>query len=201
MASHESDLDKLTSMLSQCLGRLDAEAFKLQENDGQSDFDTGDRLDDETARLQELVDSLLVVEMGEDQADLNAIVARATADCLQEIAVPIVLRQSLTASQTIASASSSLVTVAVRRALGLAADRLAAGDELIVTTRVENEGLLFEIESRGSLPDTHATERAETLREFVDELGGICRVRCNEQDLFVVLELPQVMATDRSESQ
>lgn len=44
----------------------------MQENEEHIDFDTGDRLCDETACLQELVDSLLVVDMGEDQSGLDA---------------------------------------------------------------------------------------------------------------------------------
>ena len=59
---------------------------------------------------------------------------------------------------------------------------------------------MFEVESLGSHPDYHAAERAQTLCDFVAEFGGSCNVRSEGFDLYMVIELPQVMATDRSES-
>lgn len=200
MASNDSDLDKLNSLLSQCLGRIDEEAYRLQQTGDEVDFETGDRLEDETATLQDLVDSLLVVDLGSDETDVNQVVSRMVESCLQDLAVPIVVRQTLTSESARVMAPSALVTVAVQRALVLAIAPLGPGDELRLTTRVESGSVVFEIESLGSHPDDYATERSETLREFVEEFGGTCMVRCDRQDLYLVLELPQVMATDRSES-
>ena len=200
MASNDSDLDKLTSLLSQCLGRIDEEAYRLQMSGDDVDFDTADRIEDETATLQELVDSLLVVDMGSDETDVNRVVSRIAEACLQEIVVPVVLRTNLTRESSLVAAPSALVTVAVQRAMVLAISPLGPGDELRLTTRIEGGSVVFEVESLGSHPDDHAAERAQTLCDFVAEFGGSCNVRSEGFDLYMVIELPQVMATNRSES-
>lgn len=198
MASND-DLDKLTSLLGQCLGRIDEEAFRMQEKGEEVDFDTADRLEAETGTLQELVESMLVVEMDSDETDVNQVVARVAESCLQEVAVPIVMRQMLTTESAMVAAPAALVNVALQRALVLAVTPLGPGDELRLSTRVDSGSVLVEIESLGSQPDGNASDRSETLREFVEELGGTYQMRQNGQDLFLMIELPQVMATDRSE--
>jgi hypothetical protein len=200
MASNDSDLDKLTLLMGQCLGRIDEEAFRLQEKGEDVDFDTANRLNDETGMLHELVESMLDVEMNSDETNVNQIVAHVAQSCLQELTAPIVLRQTLTAESSLVVAPAALVNVAVQRAIALAVKPLGPGDELRLTTRLDCGSVLFEIESLGSHPDSNAADRVETLREFVEELGGTCQMRQNAEDLFLVLELPQVMATDRSES-
>jgi hypothetical protein len=200
MTSKDSDLGKLTSLMGQCLGRIDEEAFRLQEKGEDVDFDTADRLEDETGMLHELVESMLDVEMNSDETNVNQIVARVAESCLQELTVPIVLRQTLTAESSMVVAPVAMVNVAVQRAMALAVKPLGPGDELRLTTRLDCGSVLFEIESLGSHPDSNAGDRVETLREFVEELGGTCQMRQDAEDLFLVLELPQVMATDRSES-
>jgi hypothetical protein len=200
MTSKDSDLGKLTSLMGQCLGRIDEEAFRLQEKGEDVDFDTADRLEDETGILHELVESMLDVEMNSDETNVNQIVARVAESCLQELTVPIVLRQTLTAESSMVVAPAAMVNVAVQRAMALAVKPLGPGDELRLTTRLDCGSVLFEIESLGSHPDSNAGDRVETLREFVEELGGTCQMRQDAEDLFLVLELPQVMATDRSES-
>lgn len=199
MASNNSDLDRLTSLLGQCLGRIEEEAGELQKNGEDVGFDTADRLEDETGALQELIESMLVVEMDSDETDFNQVVAKVAETFLQELAVPIVLRQILTSESAQVAVPAELVNVAVQRAMALAVAPLGPGDELRLCTRVASGSVLFEIESLGSHPEDNAGDRAETLREFVEDLGGACQVRREAQDLFLVLELPQVMATDRSE--
>ncbi|MGK0303094.1 MAG: hypothetical protein ACI89X_003981 [Planctomycetota bacterium] len=200
MASNDRDLNKLNSLLSQCLGRINEEAFRMQEKGEDVDFDTGDRLEDETGTLQELIESMLVVELDQDETNINQVVTRVAEACLQEVAVPIVLRQTLTTESSLVVAPAALVNVAVQRAMVLAVTPLGPGDELRLTTRVDSGSVLFEIESLGSHSDDNAGDHAETLREFVKELGGTFQLRRKARDLFLVLELPQVMATDRSES-
>ena len=200
MTSKDSDLGKLTSLMGQCLGRIDEEAFRLQERGEDVDFDTADRLEGETGMLHELVESMLDVEMNSDETNVNQIVARIAESCLQELTVPIVLRQTLTTESTLVVAPAAMVNVAVQRAMALAVKPLGPGDELRLTTRLDCGSVLFEIESLGSHPDSNAGDRVETLREFVEELGGTCQMRQDAEDLFLVLELPQVIATDRSES-
>ena len=199
MASSDPEIDKLTKLLSQCLGRIDEEAYSVLQNGQDVDFDTGDRLESETSTLQELMDSMVAVEVQSDQTDLNHVVSRTAASCLQDIAVPIVFRQTLTRECALVAASANLTTVVVQRAMVLAVAPLSPGDELRLTTRVENGRVLLEIESFGSHHDGNANERSQTLRQFVEELGGSSQVRCEANCLFLVVELPQVIATDRTE--
>lgn len=199
MASSDPDVDQLTKLLSQCLGRIDAEANSVLQNGEDVDFDTDNRLEGETNTFQELMDSMLAVEVESDETDLNNVVSRIAAACLQDIAVPIVFRQTLTSKSSIVPAPADLVTVVVQRAMVLTIAPLAPGDELHLTTRVENGWVLLEIESFGNHRDGNANERTQTLRQFVEELGGSCQVRCEADCLFLVIQLPQVIATDRSE--
>src|SRR5690606_4059015 len=156
----------------QCLGRIDEEAYRLQQHGEDVDFDSAERLEDETATLQDLVDSLLVVDLGADETDVNSVVARIAESCLQELAVPIILRQTLTNESSLVRAPAAIATVAVQRAMVLAMSPLGPGDELRLTTRVENSSVVFELESLGSHVDVHASERTETLREFLEDFGG-----------------------------
>jgi len=198
MASRDSDLDRLSSLLGQCLGRIDEEAYRLQRDE--TDFDQAERLEDQTAELQGLIDSLLVVDMGADEVELNDVVSRVAESFLQQLNVPIVLRQSLTTESTLVAAEASLVNVAVQRAMVLAVEPLGPGDELALTTRIESGSVVFEIESHGSQSECSLDERGETLRDFLQGFGGNCQLRTENLDHFMVIELPQVMATDRSES-
>ncbi|MFN3243109.1 MAG: hypothetical protein ACE37K_16535 [Planctomycetota bacterium] len=200
MAHDDPDLEKLTAMLQQCLGRIDEEAYRLQDAAADTfDFGEVDRLDEVTADLQQLIDSLLVVDMGDDEADVNQVVERVADACLQRIEVPIVQRLELCPEAARVAVPTALVTVAVQRAMDLATDPLGPGDEIHLITRVEHDAVVFEVESHGSHPIEAADERAETLRDFVAGFGGGCTVRSEREDLFLVLELPQVMATDRSD--
>ena len=199
MARDDLDLDKLTTLLQQCLARIDEEAYRLQEDGEDSDYERGDRLEDEAATLQELIDSLLVVDLGRDEAVLNDVVTRVTDSCLQEFDVPIVLRTDLCVEASDVAAPASLVAVAVQRAVVLGMAPLQPGDELNLTTRVEHDAAVFEVESLGSQPDRTDAERAETLREFVESLGGQCAARSDGNNLYLVLELPRVMATESSD--
>lgn len=200
MAHDDPELEKLTLMLQQCLGRIDEEAYRLQENGGETvDFGEVERLEDATTDLQQLIDSLLVADSGDEEADVNQVVEHVANASLQRLEVPVVQRLNLCPAATRVAAPSSLVTVAIQRAMDLAVAPLGPGDELNLTTRVEHDAVVFEVESLGSHPIDAATERSETLREFVESFGGGCTVRTEREELFLVLELPQVMATDPSD--
>ena len=199
MAYRDQDLDKLSALLGKCLGRIDEEAYRLQQEGEDVDFDIAERLEEHASELQNLVDSLLVVDMGSDETDVNAVVQKVAESCLQEISVPILLRQSLTSEPTIVPVQAGLVTVAVQRAMILAVEPLGPGDELCLTTRIEGGSVLFEIESHSQESGSLTKERSETLREFLDDFGGSFHMRSEPQDHYMVIELPQVTATDRSE--
>lgn len=200
MASRDQDLDKLSSLLGQCLGRIDEEAYRLQQDGEDADFGTADRFEEHTAELQNLIDSLLVVGMDSGKTDVNAVVKQVAESCLQEINVPILLRQALTSESTSVAAQASLVTVAMQRAMVLAVEPLRPGDELCLTTRIDSGSVVFEIESHCQEPGASMGERGETLREFLRGFGGTFNMRSERQDYYMVIELPQVATTDRSES-
>ena len=203
MTPRDPDLDELTSLLGECLGRIDEQAYRLQEHgeDG-SDYGTADLLEDAAANLQELVDALLVVDCSDDRVDVNQLVERTADAAVEGLSIPILFRRNLVDAPVEVTAPASYLKMAVQRAFTLATGSLAAGGELLVTTRVEGGAALVEIECLGTDDDLgHDTAvRAETLRAFVGDLGGRCDVRTNNDQLLLVLELPKVMATDRSES-
>ena len=82
----------------------------------------------------------------------------------------------------------------MQRALGLAVSPLEPGGQLKLGTRVEQGAVVVEIESLGCDLDDHLPARAETLCDFLDNLGGNCTVHREQDDLYIVLELPQVLA-------
>ncbi len=200
MKKRDPDLDRLEHLLEQCLGRIDAEAYRIQDlPDGDDGYETADAVEQETAMLQDLVDHMLVVDDQASQAALNPIVERATQACVTELGVPIVVRQRLDPDLPPVAVSPNELTHAVRRALVLAVEDLDAGGELIVTTRRDDDVAVFEIESRGLSAEAgpFRGERAETLGDFVGTFDGRCRVATDDHHgLLLVLELPMALATD-----
>jgi hypothetical protein len=178
MTSHEPDLDHLTSLLGRCLGRIDEQAYRIQQDgDETTDFGAADVLEEEAATLQELIGTMLVAAGEEREANVNSTLERAVQAFLNEIDVPILVRQRLAADLPRIACAPGELAFAVQRALVLTADTLAPGAELIVT--------------RGAEAPDGITSRAETLREFATHLGGACHVQAGERDgLLVALELP-----------
>ncbi len=195
--TREPNLDDLTTLLGQCLGRIDERAYRLQQNDDADDLDAPDVLEQEAATLQELVSSLIERNEAPQPCDLNRIVHRAITSCLAELGTPIVVRQHLADNLPLIACQAGQLAFATQRALMIAVGRLDAGGELLVTTRAEEDSVLLEIESRGGLGDHHLQERAETLCDFVASFGGNCRMARDERNnLLVVIELLQVSAFD-----
>ena len=200
MAHDDSELEQLSYRLMRCLGRIDEEAFRLQTHDGEHfDFGEVERITYATDELVEAVDSLLVVAPVEAPTDVNAIVTGVTAECLDNLNVPVVQRHTLCDHGSEVSAPASMVRVAVRRAMSLAASSLVAGSELSVSTRNTQGAVLVEISALGCRLDDGLEDRVETLRAFLSDFGGGCTVFCEQDDLYLVLELPQVMVTDQGD--
>lgn len=191
------DLDHLTNLLTQCLGRIEEHAFRLQaDDDDPADVLVADAIEDEASLLQELVGSLLVTAVDE-HADLNATVERALRSCIGELGVPIVLRQRLAPHLPRIACSPADLAYAVQRALALGLGRLGPGGEVLVTTRREPESVLFELECHGFGTDRHLPERSETLAEFVVGLRGHCRLQTTDDGtLLLAFELPVALAFD-----
>lgn len=197
MSPRDHGLDQLTDLLGQCLGRIEAQAFRLQRDPDDSDETAVvAAFDDETELLQELIGSLLVCAVDE-HADANATVERALRGCLGDLTVPLVVRQRLAPALPRVACSPDELAFAVQRALALAIGPLPPGGEIIVTTRREAEAVVFELESLGAQPDRHVRARSETLAEFVAGLHGHCRVEsAADGTLLLALELPLALAHD-----
>jgi hypothetical protein len=85
--SRSRNLDRITTLLGQCLGRIDEQAFRLQHaRPGRRRTSTApDVLEHEAAALQELVGSLLDSASTPRTGDLNRIVEPAVSACLAEL--------------------------------------------------------------------------------------------------------------------
>lgn len=189
----------MTDLLGRCLGRIEAQVFRLQHDpDACDEHLFAAAVDEEATVLCDLVGSLCDPVVT-PRADLDATVRHAVQACLAGLGVPIVVRERLAPALPPIACAPAQLLFAVQRALVLATDRLAAGDELEVTTRRDGDGVVLELESRGRRRgrDRHLRERAETLCEFVDGFRGLCRIDCDDRDqLLVVIDLPAAMAID-----
>jgi hypothetical protein len=202
MSPYEPELDRITNLLGMCLGRIEEQAFRLQrEGDEYCEDQVGDVIEDEASMLHELVGSLLecaVVDAVPEQADLNLTVERAVQACLDEIDVPVVVRQRLEPRLPAVACAPGQLAFAIQRALVLAVGRLEPGGEVALVTRREHGCVLFELECIGARDDRHLAERAETLAEFVHGLQGSCRMQTTgERDrLLLAIELPIEFVAD-----
>jgi nitrogen-specific signal transduction histidine kinase len=194
MHAPESDLDRLTRLIGQCLGRIDAEAYRLQNCDLDECLLIGDLLEAESATLHELVDSLLERAGSEERTDLNLIVERAVRSCLAETGVPVVVRQRLEPGLPSVACDPGPLSFAVRRALSIAVGRLQPGGEIVLQTRRDDQGVVLELECRGIAGGNHLAERTVTLCEFVADLQGRCRVHDHQGSMLLMLELPAVFS-------
>lgn len=197
MSQRETDLERITTLLGQCLGRIDEQAFRVQRL-GDEDLDAdADTLEQEAATLQELVSTLVDHQQTAEHADLNRIVDRAVRDCVAELRVPVVTRQRLAPSLPPIACTPGQLAFTVQRAVMLALGRIDAGGELAVTTRCDGEAVLFELECHGHGRDRHLQERCLSLCEFVAGFGGNCRVDGDERGaLLLAIELPTSLPVD-----
>ena len=194
MTSPDPDLDELTALLGRCLGRIDEHAFRLQQHGEVGElFLAGDLLEHEADALQQLLGTLLAANARANVA-VNAIVERVLQAWLTELGVPILVRQRLGSNLPAAGCTAPELTSAVQRALVLAADGLTPGGELGIATRAVDDAVVVEIDSRGDPYDDWQPVRAETLCEFVADIGGCCRIDSHRGGLLVAIELPRALA-------
>lgn len=198
MSRRHEDIERLTTLLGQCLGRIDERAYQLQRlPDDEEDFDAADALEHEAATLQELVAALIDQSALPDRADLNRCVSAAVQACLDELGRPVVVRQRLQAKLPLIGCSPGQVAFAVQRALMLGFGRLAAGEEILLVTRREGDSVVFELECHGQRADRHLAERTATLCEFVADLQGTCRIHEDHHGtLLMAIELPTALTLD-----
>jgi len=194
----DRDLDRITTLLGQCLGRIDEQAFRLQNEDQDLDeLGSADVLEQEAAALQELVGSLIDQHVDTEQADLNRIVEPAVRDCIAELGMPVVVRQRLAANLPPIACRAGQLAFAIQRAMMLALSRVDRGGDILITTRRDGNYAVFELECNGAGRDRHLQERATTLCEFVAGFQGLCRVDEDAHGtLLIALELPTALVID-----
>lgn len=199
MANRDPDLEELTTLLGQCLGRIDEQAYRLQRRgDDDGDDDAGDVLEQEASRLQEIVSSLLAAAAPDaiEQADLDHTVVRAVEGCLRELGFPLVVRQQLAGGLPPVACTPGQLAYAVQRALLLGTSHAGSGGEIAITTRAVGDEVVFELEALGTGGDRHLAERATTLQQFVQDLNGRCSTRVTDSRLWIVFELPCCLLPD-----
>ena len=197
MQKPPADIDRITTLLSQCLGRIDEQVLRIQQQREEATDFLGDVLESEAATLQELMDSLIQTVLAEDRADLNRTVAQVVESCLAETDIPVVVRQQLAPGLPPVDIAPSQLAVALRRALSLAIGQMPPGSELLLQTRCEEQELVLEIECSAAKRDRHLNARAATLCEFVANLAGLCRVGVHDNgSLLLSLQLPRALASE-----
>ncbi|MEO6595344.1 MAG: hypothetical protein ABIP94_11375 [Planctomycetota bacterium] len=195
MTNREPDLDRITTLLGQCLGRIEHQSYRVQQLSDEEDYGASDVFEHEAAMLQELVAGLLESATRSSHCHLNRIVEQGVQSCLGEIGRPILVRLRLAPDLPPVGCAPGQLAFAVQRALVIAVGQLEAGDELVVTTRRCDEAVVLELESRGTARDRHIEERTTTLCDFLTALRGSCSVHADPNGaLFLVLELPHTLA-------
>ncbi|MCA8965017.1 MAG: hypothetical protein H6838_03065 [Planctomycetes bacterium] len=198
MTQRETDLERITSLLGQCLGRIDEQAYRLQQlGDDDEDFAAAETFEEAAATLQELIGSLLHAGERVDDAAADPIVRRALDEIIGELGVPVVVRQRLATELPKVACTPGQLAFAVQRALMLAVAQIDAGGEVTVETRRDGDNVLLEIESTCPAGVQHLSERALTLRAFVAEFGGACQVDTDGRGrILIALELPVALVSD-----
>lgn len=196
--AHDSELDRLTAMLGQCLGRIDEGAFRVQQL-GDLDDPTAVEalLEQETATLQELVVGIVDEVENTDSCEVRPVLEQAVSACLTDVGIPIVARMQIASSLPPVRCAAAQLAGAAQRALKLATSRMGAGDEMALSARNDAESIVVELECTGSRRDRNMQQRATTLCEFVAGFGGHCTVQVDDrQRLVIVLELPKAAVCD-----
>lgn len=202
--AHDRDLDQLSDLLNQCLGRIEAEAFRMQE--GVEDLFPGDGADEaiesETAHLQDAVEHFLAAldRERERPVDLNRIVARAIDGALRRLSFPVLLRSRLAPDLPPVAQDphgGERLPVLIERAFLLAAAHAGAGGEVEIGTRHDLDALLLEITARGPAAAADDGSRAATLQDFVAGLGGRCELAWDDAgSLRLCVNLPALADHD-----
>lgn len=198
----DPDFHDLSYLLGHCLGRIDEEALRLIAGVEGCDPDAiAIVLEDETSRLQDLLTSIVSGKGREaiEQADLNHAVQSSVQALLQELPVPIVIRQRLQPELPPVLCAPGQLSCAVQRALVLASSHGGAGAEIELVTRAEDDGIVFELSCRQGATDPNLGERAVTLRAFVADIRGRCDVELDPTGtLLLAMSLPAALELDQN---
>jgi len=196
--NRENDLEHITTLLGQCLGRIDEQAYRLQRSDEEGeDYEACDALEREAALLQELVSSAVQQANRDEDADLNRIVDHSVRNCAAAFEFPVVVRMNLGTNLPRIACSPAQLAFAVQRALVLVLGSIDNGGEISIATRREREHVWLELESGDVIDDSHVCERGTTLVEFVEGFSGDCRVDSDGRGTcLVAMQLPAALITD-----
>jgi signal transduction histidine kinase len=192
MQPSEPDLEELTSLLGQCLGRIDEQAFRIQRGDDEDDAATH-VLEEEASRLQNLVASLLDAVKADvgDSSDLNRTLERVVRETVPQLQYPVVIRQRLGSGLLSIACRPNQLAHAVQRVLLLTTAFAGQGGVVELTTRLDDGVALLEASAYGQGNNCHLHERATTLTEFVASWKGRCRIDVDARgELLMALELP-----------
>lgn len=198
MTNRETDVDRITALLGQCLGRIDEQAFRMQQvGEGGEDFVAAETFEDAAATLQELIGSLMsATAKPEPDALVEPIVRRALQQVVDELGVPITSRDRFEPNLPKAACTPGQLAFSVQRALMLAVSGIQPGGELQVGARFEAGRVVLEFESVCPGGVAHLVARAETLCEFVQDYDGTCRVDSDGRGhILIALEVPAALAT------
>ncbi|HZN41367.1 MAG TPA: hypothetical protein VFD82_21345 [Planctomycetota bacterium] len=198
MRKRRPDLEHLTSLLRQCLVRIDEQAQLVQRLNGRvTDSMASFLFEDEDTRLQSLLESLLESSAPANHADLNHVVQQTVQSFLGEATTCVAVREQLAPDLPPIGCGPVPLAGAVRRALALALGPMDDGREITVTTRAEGASVVFEVERHGSGSEYHLQERVLTLCEFVARLHGQCLIDFDERgSLVIVFDLPRALPID-----
>ncbi len=199
MPFRDRELDALSDQLGACLGQIDGQIERLLAAAVQN-VDAETTLDDQTAELHDLIDSVLAtVRLDDDRADLDRVVTHCIERTIQNAGVPLVVRRKLAGNLAPAACSTGELLHAVQRALNLAAEFAGSGGEVAVQTSGDDTEARLEItaESTGT-PQANVRERALTLQAFVANWQGRCQVETGDgHRLDLHFELPVSVETDQ----
>lgn len=194
----ERNFEGLTARLTECLGRIEAEAFRLQRanHTGHLADANCDLIEEATGELQQLVATLVeTVDTGlTGQSDLNQVAARAVQNAVRRSPLPLVVRTRLREGLPPVSCAAEHLAAVLDRALSLAAGHAGAGG--IVQLESQACGLevtlAITVESHGN--GVASRERGHTLQEFVEVLGGKCNLEVvNQGGLLLTIQMPAVL--------
>ncbi|MCA8978305.1 MAG: hypothetical protein KDC98_26490 [Planctomycetes bacterium] len=192
MTHRETDLDRITTLLGQCLGRIDEQAYRLQQTEDEGeDYEACEVLETEAAMLQELISSVVYAAKRSEDSDLNRIVEHSLRGCVAELDIPVVVRSQLQPGLPRIACPAGQLAFAVQRALMLVLGSIRSGGEIAAGTRLEGDTVWLEIESPDAQGDSHFSERAATLSEFVTAFHGNCRIDSDGRGTcLVAMQLP-----------
>ena len=196
MPNHRPDPERLTSLLRQCLSRIDEQANSVHRSKGRVTDSMAHLFDHEDTRLQGVLESLLAWSEPEDHADLNRVVRQTVQSFLGATNVPVVVREKLAPDLPSIACGPVPLTCAVRRALVLALGRTEGG-EITVTTKAEADSVVFEVERHSITCEYHLKERGVTLCEFVARMHGECQIDYDQRGaLLISIDLPRSLPVD-----